>query len=406
VLNYIQKQTHFKNLVFWSLFWLALGTFTSLSLSALSHIFGGLALIVFLISKNKSEYFRFEFSNSAITILVISFIMFISLLLSDVQNPFKNFFKFKYFFLTVLFLPVFNFHLHNKLNRSHKKFLINLFIFATTLATLSGIIGLYSGYNPLRFKLACHPDRACGMYGMPITYGYGISIFCSLLLVLILKRKENILKFNNKYLFVALFINLVGLYLSYTRGAWIGFVGSLPFLFINHIKTFIKIFISIFIVSILAVKFVPKINDAFTSIDRKSSNSQRLSMYQAALKGFQEKPVLGYGYRNFESHVKSIKERHNISHQDFVSHSHNNYLEFLVTTGGIGFILLLFFLFFWVKEIFLLPGFLSPILLIGTINIYISGLFQYTFGDGENLFIIMLVYLLSQLKYPRVKSEN
>ena len=57
------------------------------------------------------------------------------------------------------------------------KFLIWAFLASTTIATVSGLIGLYTGFNPLKFKNACHPTRACGLYGMYMTYGYGINFF-------------------------------------------------------------------------------------------------------------------------------------------------------------------------------------------------------------------------------------
>ena len=113
---------------------------------------------------------------------------------------------------------------------------LNLFLIATTVATISGLIGVSIGFNPLKMKAACHETRACGLYGMYMTYGYGISLFMVLITGLLIKRKE-IGKWTPTWLLAsAWFINLIGLGMSLARGAWLGYFLTVPFLFLKTSK--------------------------------------------------------------------------------------------------------------------------------------------------------------------------
>lgn len=92
----------------------------------------------------------------------------------SIVSPHKYIFKIKYFVLSLLDLPAYYYTLKDFMKNKSKKVLLNTFLIATTIATISGIIGLYTGFNPLKMKAACHEIRTCGLYGMYMTYGYGI----------------------------------------------------------------------------------------------------------------------------------------------------------------------------------------------------------------------------------------
>ncbi|MCY4524947.1 MAG: O-antigen ligase family protein, partial [Halobacteriovoraceae bacterium] len=302
-----------------------------------------------------------------------------------------------YFILALFGVFAYRAVFHNYLNDKKKKYLLHLFFIITTLATLSGIVAVYTGFNFLKWREACHPDRACGLYGMYMTYGYGIGLFMVLLTGVLIYRRNFSRIISTKYILIIWMINFLGLFFSFCRGAWIGFIISIPFFFFKKNR---KLFYMCFIIMGIIVPlsfFSTKIQETFLKPNRIQSVQERFFLWQAALKAFQESPFLGKGYLNFEGQSTRIKKDYNIPSQKFSGHAHNNYMEFLASTGLIGFLMLFLFHIFWFLEMFKRDDLLANITAPFVIAFFISGLFQYTFGDGENLFLIMAVWSLSQM---------
>lgn len=380
----------------WSIF-----TFISFSLSAIGHlliIFPG----IFFTYKYSKEYFDnrppFKIALSTWMLLGLTIVGIISVLLNTdtIKNPIYNIFKLKYFIIT--FLGIFacsRGFTTNYFSEKKIRALIHIFMITTALASFVGIIALYTGYNYLRFKNACHESRACGMFGMYMSYAYAMQFVVILQLGLIIHRKKLSKFFNRHILYISFVTNSAGLFLSYTRGAWIGVVVAIPFLlFFSNKKTMLLSILSIVTVVIAGFVFSPKIRDTFFSQIRITSNEIRISQYKAAIAVFKEKPFFGIGHRNFEPNVAAIKQKYNIEHQEFVGHGHSNFFEQLASTGLIGLIFLSLFHIFWFMEALRSPSELSAICLGMISALFISGHFQYTIGDGEVLFVIFAFYML------------
>lgn len=380
-------------LTYSSLIILAIGIFTSVSLSAISHILILPPMFYFLIKEVK-ELKRALFFKTflGLTLICVSITLSVIFNLSILPAPMGNLAKMKYFLLPLLSLPAYCALYREYLNEKKIKVLIYLFLIATTLASLSGIIALFSGFNPLKMKPACHAERACGVYGMYMTYGYGISLFMVLIsgVAIAWKKSEFYKKMFPLWLLIPAFvINGLGLYLSYTRGAWLGYLMAMPFFFFKeHKKAFLAICGVIAIIGSVSVFTIPSVKKTF--FDRENSNDQRLAFFETAYRAFGEKPVFGWGYRNFEPNVPEIKVRHNIAFPEVGGHAHNNYLEHLATTGAFGFMALLFFSLAWILESYLYWPLMFPV----AISFFVSGQVQYTFGDGENLFFLLPLILV------------
>ena len=138
----------------------------------------------------------------------------------------------------------------------------------------------------------------------------------------------------------------------------------------------------------LAFIFSQKVQD--TILKRQASNQIRLTFFKTALKAVSERPLFGFGFKNFEPHTKLIKKRYNMKYQNIPGHAHNNYLEHLASTGIIGFILMLCFCFRWIWETYRYQPLLFPFVM----SFLVSGMTQYTFGDGENVFFILGIFSL------------
>ena len=382
------KTLSFYKATYVALFVLALGTFTSVSFTALSHVLLIVAGPYFLITSSRNYINQMPKSFWLLVGLAAVCILSVIVNADIISSPLKNIIKTKYFIIGALSTFAFKELIDHYLEKKHIRFLIHLFLIATTVATVSGLIGLWFGFNPLKMKNACHATRACGLYGMYMTYGYGISLFMVILTTVVFYRKKFQEWIDLRIVYIAWIINMLGLIFSFARGGWLGFLMAIPFIVLKESrKLFILICLSSVIVFSAAFFLSDKVHDVFTK--RTGSNQQRIAFYKTAIKAVQEKPMFGWGYRNFEPNVKKLKAKYDIEYKDLGGHAHNNLFEHLASTGLIGFTLVLALMLFWLWESFVRDDLVATIVFPFFMSFFISGMTQYTFGDGENLFLLM-----------------
>lgn len=387
-----------------SLFSLALFSFTSTALSSTIHIFVIPAGLYFFYQAVKKREDFYSISQLGLWGLILFGTLSV-LAAPDMLHKLHSISKLKYFLVGILGIYAYRSILGRELDQKKIRLLLHLFMIAISIATISGIIGFFSGYNPLRFRAATDEWRATGMYGMAITYGYGIQFACILFCGLLLYRDRLQQFFNTKILVIATLISLAGLYYSYTRGAIIGFLIALPFLFYRKSK---KAFVAVMITGVLVISLAVAAIVAgkagsgrlFQSLT-SDSNMIRISQYRAAWHGFLENPLTGLGYRNFEAHSVLLKTKYNLGFLDFQGHAHNNFIEVLAGTGIFGFISVLIFALFWFVESFRRKdevGLIMPAIVVAFV---ISGQFQNTMMDAENMYVLMALYAFSQIRPKR-----
>ncbi|MBP9673644.1 MAG: O-antigen ligase family protein [Bacteriovoracaceae bacterium] len=399
-------------LTFFSLVTLALSLFTSTSLLALDHI---LLFIAFAVLTLKG-WPCYNLSKSNMALLGIVGAIFLSAFSVDRSLTLKTIFYSKYFIVGLMAIPLYQI-LFSQIKFIHLKTIINLFLITLILANLSGMIGLFTGFNPLRFRYAMDMTRSTGMYGMAMTYGYGIALI-NVILISITFHWSEFKRWFNPYLFwIALITSVLGLYFAYCRGATLGLLCAVPFCLIQKSKKKFLIVLAFCTLLITLwsyqtfVGFNPEqdnINEIsqqeightknrYTLPANAASNLIRIAQYKTAFYAFLEHPFLGLGFRNFEKESARIKKENTVEHTDFVSHTHNNYLEFLAGTGLVGILSFLLFNLFWFIESWKRHDALGVILIPFIIAFNVSGLFQATIIDGENTHLILFIYALSQL---------
>jgi len=381
-------------LAYWSIWTIALFSYSSVSASALSHIFIIIPGFYFLYKAFKENQLNLSKSNIAMIALIIFGIISV-IAADDIENKFKVAFKLKYFILPLLAIFPYRLILKN-IKSSQIRLIFNVFFMVLTIGNIAGIHALFSGYHLIKMKAAADETRAAGMYGMAITYGYGIEFIVIILTSLIFNYKQSLSEYFNKKLFYAALVSsYLGLYFSFTRGALLALIVSFPFIFI---KTKKKLFISLSVIGILIVGiltylvFYGSSSNRFLMKAKSDPNMIRLSQYQSAYKGFLEKPLTGLGYRNFESNVERLKNKYDLPFKNFAGHAHNNYLEFLADTGIFGFISFVLFIFFWIYDCFKRNDILAITVFPFLVSFSFSGLFQNTITDAENMFFIMFIY--------------
>ncbi len=397
-LIYLTQGGKLSAVTYYSFYVLALFVFISVSFSALHHILLFIAGSYFTFL-NIKRHNILKKSGSYYALLALIIISIISILLNPIEHPLKHLLKLKYYIIPLLGYSAITYWFKHHYNPKKISLLIHSFLISTTIASTSGLIALASGFNPLKFKKACHATRACGMYGMYMTYAYGI-IFVVLISLGLYIYRDHVKKLvNHKIVLLSLIVNGLGFLLSFARGSYLGFFAALPFLLFSKSKRLG--FISLLLPLLLsATLLIPQVRHELFNKSRTSSIQVRLSQYKAAFYAFKEHPLFGIGYKNFEANSKQIKRRYHIAHEGFGGHAHSNFFEHLASTGILGLIALLLFHFFWGKELLQRKDLLGTILFPCVIALFISGQFQYSFGDGENSFLIMALWLISQVKNP------
>lgn len=178
-----------------------------------------------------------------------------------------------------------------------------------TVASLSLVFG-----NATGFFLGFHKNALGGLMALPMPY-------------IIMKALTE----PKKRWQLSFLANGIGLLLSFSRGAWVGvFCGMSLVIFLLQKKHLFKFIIPLTLISILAFYTVSSHKENILS---NHTMNIRQIYWGMALKGFSDKPWLGYGYSNF----KSISEKYAPSPMYLTDDPHNVCLRMLAEIGVIGF---------------------------------------------------------------------
>ena len=384
----LEKMTYYSIVIF-SIF-----SLTSLSLMSLHHILIAVPAFYFSIKFFKEGQFFVSKEHMALFFVIIFCALSILFNMDIISHPLKSLFKLKY--MIIAFLGTFAYLSIDKkiLNRENIQKLTNLFLYASIFATTSGIIGKLTGWHPVRWRVASEA-RASGMFGQAMSYGHSISIICSILVMAIVFRKQIKGFVNFKVLYTATFINLLGLYLSMTRGALIGFIVSIPFFFFFSHKKVFRCLLGLGVVLVLAVFYmtVNRVQLPFYRFGGHQSAYERIELAKVAIEMAKANPIKGVGYRNFEPQCLNYQKQA-LGYDSYCGHAHNNYMEMLGGSGIPAAIAFSLFVIFWIKSL-MAGSILSNLFLPGVVNFSISGLSQSSFIDWDVMFILMFMFMFS-----------
>ncbi len=373
-------------------------------------VFCGIVATLFLHGRAAFEWRRW--GTSAVCLAVFLAIAFLSVLgnLSIVEQPFDHLAKLRIFvvYLLVLAMPAL---IGRNLGVPWRRdSLVLAWLVPMGLAILVGLYGWATGERLVGGESHSDARRISGFYGQVMTFAnclqFSVVALAAFVFLPGLWRRTTRLPFWIAVL--ALLAAGGGLYLTYTRGAMLGTaVGLLVF----GARKSRKILLGVVALGLVALAFSWFQGSRY--VETKSV-STRQNHWRAAALGALERPVLGWGYRNFELQSAELKERYgfekDVSWRDgkrqppshLVRHAHNNYLEAFASTGVFGGLAFLAFCCAWMREARRsrhAPLFVPPIAAF-----LVSGLFENTFFDAEVLNCILLVWLLSQWVFESEES--
>ncbi len=249
-------------------------------------------------------------------------------------------------------------------------------------------------------------ERLSGLYGQVMTFAYILQFSVIALLVFFIRPEvfRGLTSVPWAVVVPVLAVAAIGLYLSFTRGAVLGAVVGMAVALLYRSKQLILPFAVLAVVAgILSYQQKDRYFD-FGPV-------HRVSHWQGAALTFAKYPLLGVGYRNYESRSAELKKefglprdqkfkKQNNSENGYLRrHAHNNYLEAFASTGVFGGLAFLGFCFCWTREASRSRyAFIFVPLIVAFL---ISGFFENTFFDSEVLNCILLIYLISQIVFDR-----
>lgn len=332
-----------------SFFPLAIAIFLSVSLIPVYQVLSILASIVLFKSK-VINLKKLPLSTWALIAFIGAQLLSATLNFSELHDKARSIGAIKYPMVAIFCLIIFRTHNlleHEKIKKCGR-IAIHIFLATMILAFFYGFarsrLDMFGGFNNTRI----------GGFTDVMRYGYGSAIVLMVLLTLGLMIRSK-LRINKFYFWISWGIGFLGMYLSYTRGAMLGFLLGLPVVLFYYNNRIGKIFTTIcaFVVATMitfAIFGGSNKSRFLISLNNQSENT-RLSQFQSAFHAFKERPILGFGPGQLTFNVKELKEKYNLEHKEYIQHAHNVFLETAANTGIIGLLTFIAWLLLWANEL-------------------------------------------------------
>lgn len=211
-------------------------------------------------------------------------------------------------------------------------------------------------------------------------------------------------------LFIILFLlSTSALILTFSRGSWIAFIGSIALWSAFKDRKSIIIFVIIFLLAAIFV-FPVSITSRVTEGLKKGALKNRPAYWKAAMKMIKERPILGFGYGSGIYAKIYPKYRPKDAFDELPSHVHNMYLATAVESGILGFLAFMQIFYVYIKETIksILKSKNEPkrTILIGILasltGLAINGLIEITLVNHEGMYF----WILAGIAMGIVSREN
>lgn len=210
-------------------------------------------------------------------------------------------------------------------------------------------------------KLHMHPTssvdgasvRANGFFTQPMTFAQTmlpLLMWISGLFLIVLKHFNTDNRKNNEYkkiffwLTVAVLFAGLSVLLSFTRGVWLASAfGVVVMLFIISRKWLLIAALSGGLFLGVLYNFSSQFEERLSSAVNMnhSQHDERKLVWKTNIEMFKDYPILGIGWRDNTRRLDEYYDRLGISQETIKSHAHNQFIQFLSTTGISGLIVYL-----------------------------------------------------------------
>lgn len=336
----------------------------------------------------------------------------------ELKNPGRSLGKLKYFVMAVLGLFALRHATREILTQAKLRWLANLFLLSIIVSVTYGLIATFANFDLRTFE---PPEgvRTGGFTGT-MRFGYGMAMVLVALVALHLKTRGDHPCFNRGLLIWTICFGAAGLLLTQTRGALMGCLCGMPLALYFH-RPKLGLWVGLASVGVITMLFVGNYlgekrisrmltgteQDLPTRFFRGLEGDQRLSLYQAGLKGIQERPLFGHGMIGFPQHIPRIKREYGLAYPEGeASHAHNTFIDTAANLGLPGLAALLAWLWLWASEVWRRGGLVRWCIFPVLIAFTVAGQFEYYF-DAHNSFLIFALYSISHVPdFPATKTNR
>lgn len=268
--------------------------------------------------------------------------------------------------------------------------------------------------------------RAGGFFSNPMTFAHSFQFFVFMMFASVLvtfsAKKLSIFKQIKNLEFVTLTALFVAggtcLYLSMTRGVWLGALAGLLSGLILHLKTkAIKPILGLFfLIVVLFLTSNSLQNRVIQTLNPQASyDSERLVLWSTNWKIFLESPLFGIGYGENKRLLRQYYDKYGVPEGQFEGHAHNQYLHFLAGTGLFGFIsyISLFFYFIVLSVKIYLESknddFVKIVSLgsfMGLICFFIAGMTESNFQHAKLKYALVYIWSITMYFFNSQKKMS
>lgn len=276
------------------------------------------------------------------------------------------------------------------LNKKNLLFIYKAISISGLLVAVFGLIQ-YLGLDPYVWQESLLADRIISSLGQPNNLG-AFLLFSLAASFICLK--------DSKYIFtVIIYFQLLALYLSGSKSAWLGFTSALIiFLIIKlkekiNLKKFLVFIFTILIITLLAI------NTNFKNIFQDGSSLLRLSFYQASYQAFLDKPFFAYG---LEGASQVLLQAYQVDWalylqvNDYPDRVHNIILQTALNYGLVGFVIIIILYFFVFRLFYNNREKLNIYLLLAIFAYFIFLMFNFSSISSHVYFMLFLALLFNE----------
>jgi O-antigen ligase len=208
------------------------------------------------------------------------------------------------------------------------------------LVAVAGALALVQYFTLASLPVAywgnsAEPKRAVGFFGHPDMFGLFLTPLLAWLIPDVLRRLDGWRQKINLVAIAAWLLGGVGLLLSLSRGAWLGFaVAAVAGIIIYGRKRYWLLALGAIVSVGIVVAVVPNLRyRLILPFKGEKSSLARLSLWHTGNKMIHDNPILGKGLDGFGSNWYEYNTDPNLDHYNF---PHNILLNFWVDTGLVG----------------------------------------------------------------------
>jgi len=251
--------------------------------------------------------------------------------------------------------------------------------------------------------------RASSIFTHALTYGNTLVLISISTIIMLLKKT-----YNNRNEMIFIIVTLAGClgghYVSMSRGPMLALFASVLFILVVHFKK--KGLVAAIILVMITTGFVAsnhtmkkRFSEIVTRFDEpKSPIWTRVQLFKVGVHLIKEHPITGIGEANFRPLAKDYSENVMGLKLGSLAHTHNTFMQYMVTHGIIGFIAFMLFFFAQLKMGWIHKDNKYGLIFLGLFSAFmLSGMSESNYTDSE---VAMLYFFMAGFFISKIFQEE